>query len=517
MAMEITSFRIGIVGHDSSLTARINTGPRELSDMLGKTAGTFEDAARVIEDQHKMYCSCDIQDIGLRENIWLANLAFGRDMNTALEDYHPAAIHRWTRPKDRILDVLRKVDHVPGSRVIPVMFGRELDENERQRLFRGTRGLHESVCRVSYSATRILPSPAACDFYKFIHTKGLCYIDHTDSIAPWYYAALRKSGSERSYMPIIRRPSGFGKSTMPPHDGDWNFELEGRFMCLQLDLAELDSLDRSNLKPFDVAEVEREVAAFMTENALRFRQRYLSDEDVMQNIWRPVAPYMSDDEARASATQDPWQFIKRYAVDSDCKIFLVIDNYTHPFLERDAWTSLQVEEIIWRLVLSPIFLDIGDGSVVERGFITGLELPGFQHRPFSDCVPFAQATEDITYSEEYAHVMGFRVEDVTDLGRALEPDSDFDAQDILHDGIPDDTILCVRDVVDVLRARKEGQVPSGPQRRSVRWIRVNNEDADEGLTPSRSHDYFALIVNGHASDDEDVVETGAEKNASDAD
>ncbi|KZV89615.1 hypothetical protein EXIGLDRAFT_751077 [Exidia glandulosa HHB12029] len=495
--MEVEYFRIGIVGHDCSLTTLIDAG--EPYDILGDRAETFEDAARVIEDHHKMVCSCGIQDLGFRENIWLANLAYDSDMDTALEDYHPAAIQRWTRPNVRILDVLRELNHVPESQVIPVMFGRELDEDERQRTLKGTRRLQGSVCRVSYSTTHILPSPAACDFYTFVQTKGLCYIDHTEAISPWYYASLRKSGAEPAYMPIIRRPSGFGKSTvltmccamfgdkrshgtMPMHYSDWKSTLEGNFMCLQLDLAELDSMDSFNRsEPFSVAQVEREVAMFMTENALRFRQRYLSDEDVMQNIYRPVAPSMSDDEARASATQDPWQFIKRYAIDSDCKIFLAIDNYTHPFLERDAWTALQLEEIIWRLVLSPIFVDVG--SVVERGFITGLELTGFQHRPFRDCVPFVQATEDITYSSEYAHVMGFRAQDVTDLGRTvLDLEPTFEAQDILQDGIPDDAILCVRDVVDVLRARKEGQAPS-VRYRSVRWIQVKNDDADRDEVP----------------------------------
>ncbi|KZV95969.1 hypothetical protein EXIGLDRAFT_818738 [Exidia glandulosa HHB12029] len=133
------------------------------------------------------------------------------------------------------------------------------------------------------------------------------------------------------------------------------------------------------------------------------------------------------------AQASPWERIRYISRTSRLRIFLAIDNYTHPFLGRAA----RVDAAIWKHVLGPILESAGE--VVWRGIIVGRDVG---YLPFIQHEEFRRATEDVTYSTDFAETVGLSVDDITNLGHAVLPAFDVRERILGPFGIQYRTIRC---------------------------------------------------------------------------
>lgn len=168
------------------------------------------------------------------------------------------------------------------------------------------------------------------------------------------------------------------------------------------------------------------------------------------------------------------------------KLFLAIDNYTHPFRTYDDDMEVydRIEYAIWRSVIAPLLENPG----IERGLVTGEDLPGLT--PWTGYRAFAETTMDLTNEAAVAHAIGLRVEDVADLGCGLlGPDFNVNSEvfERFHVLTTPGSVLCTGDIVDALRACQDG-TSAITQLEIHRIAREAFEDEVPGLTPASSHE-----------------------------
>ncbi|EJD48807.1 hypothetical protein AURDEDRAFT_162267 [Auricularia subglabra TFB-10046 SS5] len=436
--------RFGIVGHDKTFVAW--TG---ILLMLHSPVRTVADAARALQRLHAYECGCE--DSGdLADNAWLATLPHGPDFTGKLEEYFPRESERISA--DSVLTELIAAGSLPKEAII--MFGKDLDLATRGRRFSGVRRLAGDICRVSYNPNASLPNSS--DFAIVLSTPGTCYVDKTEPVEVWYLQNNDKK------MPVIRRPDGYGKSTflsmcaatfnrrgahtsLPIHRKCQGPDWRKPRPVLALDFANLDfcgGLPPNAMMP----ERDRMVAsadAFMRQVAVAYCARY-----------RPGHEFAFDDHWLA-----PFEEIN--AASPTSGLFLAIDNYTTPFLRVGMSAFSSIEGVIWERVLEPLLDPFGAaGGVVAHGLVVGPALHGL--RPFSAFSAFAQITEDLSDSPEYASTIGFTRSDVLHLAGAVLGDRQYliDAVLLACSLRPDDrAILCARDVLRILRMVQAGSAP----------------------------------------------------------
>ncbi|KZV95459.1 hypothetical protein EXIGLDRAFT_834284 [Exidia glandulosa HHB12029] len=441
----------GVLGHDDDafLTAKyLGIYIDGFKERIAPALRTVRDLVGCFADAHALACPCGVELD--RDVAWYANLPFGQDCCTALAWYD-------TEPEDQIdlnleLKIAFPSPDVPHSTVHLMLKPKHNLPNLPWRISMGLRRLDGDLCRVAGSRERSLPTSS--DFEAIASTPGCFYVDRYDWIAQRYGGTdvLRP----RPRLLVIRRPAGYGKTTFLStfasyfdstadrrlfpllRNGDEG--LPCAMLVYSLDFAELRLAASEDMSDDEIRE---ECSRVMRQATQTFLARYGA------KLQQPV-PNLDENML-------PYEAVRVWALKRGCKICLAIDNYTAPFLHfksihRNHGQFRRLERAIYAYMLAHIFVDVGTGVVV-RGCITGQVFPtdrSLDVLPFADCPPFAQRTEDLTYSPECEHVVGFTRGDVELLVKAFLPD-DQDGQAAALSMIGDETIYAPRDVLQVLR------------------------------------------------------------------
>ncbi|EJD40594.1 hypothetical protein AURDEDRAFT_170405 [Auricularia subglabra TFB-10046 SS5] len=435
-----------IVGH--GIACMVDAAAVE--DLPGGPYGpavTLADIAVRLDVWHTSHCWCGM-DLGLSENVWAANLRLddAAEDEAVLEEYFPAESHR-IDPNTSLTDL--PTPEPPETGTVAVLFGKEPGTDVRRAQFAGVKWLRGKVFRVSYDPSPRLPPPDLTDYRALVALPGTCFVDTTQLIELWY------SRNPSSLIPVIRRPPGYGKSTLlsmccavfgyaihdriiPKRSVYWPLSWHRR-PVLMLDFSELDFRGCTSEDAM-LAHAD----AFMDRAAKAFWDKYVPGE-----VYTPTGCYYS-----------PHCMIKAVC-NRLLPLYLAIDNYTHPFLSADMYSLSLVEHVIWHKVLAPFLTDRGDASgAIFRGIMVGTDTQGLE--PFSSFSAFARLTRDLTYSAEYAAV-GFTAPNVTDLARVvLRDDPERERQFLAACRLPpaSNALLCPADVVRLMRAYQTGQPPA---------------------------------------------------------
>ncbi|EJD40596.1 hypothetical protein AURDEDRAFT_170407 [Auricularia subglabra TFB-10046 SS5] len=455
-----------VVGHNTHCLTHASPLSRLARNITGPLE-TLADIARRLEVWHSRVCDCGL-DLGLSENIWTPDLILESALedNVVLQDYYPHESHR-ADPHVRLVDLCGPKD---GSfERLTALFGRDPGLDIRRAQFTGVQCLYGDVCRVAYDPFPRLPPPGRTDYREISSVPGTCFIDKTKTLEWWY---LRDKSAS---IPIIRRPAGYGKSTFvsmccavfgdsiehPSVPLRPTFECSSNWDCrpaLLLDFSQLRFADDPSEKAMSAV-----ADSFMQRAAQALWDRYLPNETYVRDEHYDSPHRMI--KAGGFPASPTLMLIYRLQALSDryCRgLYLAIDNYTHPFLTADAYTCNLIEHVIWHRVLAPMMDGGGDAAgVIFRGVITGTQEHGLT--PFSSFPVFASATTDLTYSAEYASVLGFTVPNVVDLARAvLRDDPEREQQFLAACQLPPadrNVLLRTADVVRLMQAYKTGQPP----------------------------------------------------------
>ncbi|KZV95460.1 hypothetical protein EXIGLDRAFT_834285 [Exidia glandulosa HHB12029] len=442
----------GILGHDQDgflITDMLEAEIGGFDEFIAPHLRTLGDLLGCLADAHDATCDCGA---GLdREVVWLANLPFREDCNAALAWYVP-------KPEERLDLNLELKNMFPAPdlplRTIHLMLKLKKElPNPAWRLSMGLRRLEGDLCRVAGSHDLSLPTNS--DFVVIASTPGCFYIDRFDWIMqrfgeePWSGPPTR--------FPVIRRPAGYGKTTFLSAFAtffdsttdqrlfpDIRVRYQGlppRMLVYWLDLKDL------NLAPdMSDGDIRGECLRVMMQATQGFLARYA------HKLQLPL-PDMDGEREKMI----PYGVARTWAMKNGYNIFIAIDNYTAPFMQfprfhRDHLPFRRIERAIYAYMLAHILLDIKIG-VITRGCIIG-ELFRLDRSldviPFFDYPPFAERMQDLTYSPECAHIVGFTRGDVEVLAKEFLP-SDEDAQAAVLSVIGEEASYAPQNVLQVLR------------------------------------------------------------------
>lgn len=295
------------------------------------------------------------------------------------------------------------------------------------------------------------------------------------------FVSLSHCQFDQAWLPIIRRPTGFGKTMLlsmmenyvdidschapfPSADDALpaylvSLPARGLLLVLHLDFGRL-SLPAS----MSVPDLERACCAFLSSASAKCYGQYrrrLHDQgdhtvlDIIDFSGLLVCLVLFLARCRFA----DWMLRQSLARMQDCRFFVGIDNYTAP-LANGARHVL--EPIIVSKILQPIFAAKAQG-IVWRGFMLGDDLPGSRRfSPYCSSKLFNEQTLDLSWDPVASDILGIAEDEVVALGTALfGPGKDLLQQVRLHAEVPAEEMdlpsndwrtYSVRDVLALARA-----------------------------------------------------------------
>ncbi|EJD51500.1 hypothetical protein AURDEDRAFT_149721 [Auricularia subglabra TFB-10046 SS5] len=423
-----------ILGHDSRvfcMPCQLNIYSDSEHDTVHPHLQTLADILPYMDDWHSYYCRCGLK---LGSSVWRADIPYGRDCEVSFALYEPK--------EDQLLDCSLPLQTVFPSSDVPqntihLVFA--TDGQPAEPFLLALRGLHHYEGRV-YRAlgSRKILLPNTPNFADIGRSPGCFYVESADSMM---HALRGRDVDANLFIPVIRRPAGFGKTTFLS-------AFSSRF-DLAFDRVLLASFRNGDNRPhptmlvfwIDLAELR--MTEDMTDEELNAEcERVMWD--AAAKFYAKYVPLLNEDDllfSRRRVDGSPYGVVRKLARDHGHKIFLAIDNYTAPFmalapalrkrLAQDSFLA-RVDLAIVRLILAHIFVDVGTGAVA-RGLITGTVLPNERSRitlPLSTSYPFEVYTRDLTESAACAHAIGFTRADVEALVKHVlqVPDADVAAR-----------------------------------------------------------------------------------------
>ncbi|KZW03575.1 hypothetical protein EXIGLDRAFT_758923 [Exidia glandulosa HHB12029] len=238
------------------------------------------------------------------------------------------------------------------------------------------------------------------------------------------FVTLARSNQLPGWVPVIRRPRGFGKSMLlsmfesyvdidcaydgPPFPADpsphhtlatrvgrfLSLGLQGLLLVLHLDFAQLDLADATS-----EAELRSACQRFLTACATTCYKRYQSA--------------FVDHAAREEITLNDLVELG-YGASHTSKFFVGIDNYTDPLLSGDRQLR---ERVIVEEIFTPLFGAFAGGCVL-RGLIVGGDVPGVPW-PYCNIELFRECILELSYDAVSFDMLGVTEPELVALGKVL--------------------------------------------------------------------------------------------------
>ncbi|EJD41778.1 hypothetical protein AURDEDRAFT_186384 [Auricularia subglabra TFB-10046 SS5] len=271
----------------------------------------------------------------------------------------------------------------------------------------------------------VLPPATAPSFAALCTTPGSVFVDKSETVC----SLLSKF--PKSFVNAMRRPRGFGKSTLLsmldaffdpcttcahfPFTYDQAamsgsaFGCRGQLLVFSLDLADLspytsadgtdDDMDED--KGADLTAILAKCDALLDAAAAKFCARY---QEILQ------APASATARPNFSATFDE---ILRWSKAQEYQLCFLIDNYTAPFITyADPGVHFSVTTVIFCALK-----DLVRYSTVRYAFLVGDEAPSVSRR-----MKVSGLWTDLTDDPDFSAAVGFTTSEVVALGQALSVD-----------------------------------------------------------------------------------------------
>lgn len=359
-----------------------------------------------------------------------------------------------------------------------------------------------------------LPPRTPASFDALCSTPGSVFVDKSKSVL----AALRLFSSSR--VNIIRRPKGFGKTTLLSMlDAFFDplsthahlpftftedmsgpvFRARGRLLVFALNLE--DAVFKPSMSP---DELEAECDRLMNAASQKFYSRY---RDLL---------HVSEQETSRDDFTPTFLHLIRWTKNRGWHLFFTIDNYTAPLLDGPNWSyERSISEEIFARLSNMLF-----SGFIRYGLIVGDDIPHASER-LDLPGPFV----DLTDEPELFDVIGFTLDEVVALGQALSTD--------LIAALPPGTptgryarrVYAAGDIVALARSVTGAQSHADPPPTEVRTMKFKHPPPVGAVEPVASEDFEwdggddaqinegIVDIFGSLSDEDDDDEYGADAQA----
>ncbi|KZW03577.1 hypothetical protein EXIGLDRAFT_743977 [Exidia glandulosa HHB12029] len=395
----------GITNHEDFYMYRVFSST--CMDREHPTLGQFITDLRA---NHDADCSCGVQ---VSERVWLA-LCKPTELSTI---DHDTSRYKLYEPDTLLEDFAPLID---GKRAMFHLLAEGIPPKEKPlppEPIQVVREYESAVFRIPGALPK-LPDNGDVDYKAMCARPGSLIVDKSR------FVTLARSNDLPGWVPVLRRPPGFGKSMLlsmfesyvdrdcayhgPPFPNDpsphytlsarvgrfFSLGLQGLLLVLHLDLAQLDLADATS-----EAELRSACQRFLTACATTCYKRYQSA--------------FVDHAARKEITLSDLVELG-YGASHTSKFFVGIDNYTDPLLSGDRQLR---ERVVVEEIFSPLFGAFAGGCVL-RGLIVGGDVPGVPW-PYCNIELFRESILELSYDAVSFDMLGVTEPELVALGKVL--------------------------------------------------------------------------------------------------